>query len=262
MILFFKKPMTLFLFLLLITLVNVIVSKDIHITGNENTIDLTDGNVFVIKGIGLEVDSAQELIKFGSMFGKVDRYISGTPPYLQKKIDHSHDENCMFNIEPTEYYTRIIKEKGEEIGWHSDMSYLKNTPTFSIVRPVSLPDNKTSTMFKDMKMVLNDFPNNERLINLYANHSDDFNTSSTHPVVRDGYLFVNRAFTRNIIGIDDGNVFLEQIFQFIDNHKESETLIKWEIDDILVWNNNFLFHTAVYDYPKDEYREIQRVIII
>lgn len=259
-----------FIPLFFLILIQYTMSKDVFIS-SDGTIDLkdNDNHVFVIKEFGKEIDNHIDLINFGKMFGTVDKVISGTPHYLSNKIVHSPgfedgDEHCMFKIKPTEYYTRIVKDPGDDLafgeGWHSDLSYLENPPTFSIVRAVELPGNKTSTMFKDMGMVFRDFPNNERLVNLMANHSDDFNTSSMHPVVKDGKLFVNQAFTRNIIG-DEDNKLLDEILSFIDNHSKSEVVIDWTIDDIIIWNNDFLFHSANYNYPKDQRREIQRVVV-
>lgn len=238
---------------------------------NDGEIDLTVANdhFYVIKGLGELIQDHNDLITFGNALGKVNKIKSGTPQYLANRVVHSPgfedgDDHCMFRVEPTEYYTRIIKEPGETLsfgeGWHTDLTFLKFPPTLSIIRGVELFNGTSRTKFKNMTMVLEDYPRKEELIGLYANHSDNFNTSSIHPVIKRGILYVNRAFTRNIIGLED-NKLLDELFDFIDNHTASETIVEWTIDDILMWDNRFVYHSAIYDYPIEARREIERVVV-
>lgn len=257
----------LFIIFLLFTIANAgtVILKD------DGEIDLTNvhDHFYVIKGLGKLIIDHEDLITFGNALGKVDRVKSGTPHYLTDRVVHSPgfedgDDHCMFHVEPTEYYTRIIKEPGELLsfgeGWHADLTFLRFPPSLSIIRGVELYNNISRTKFKNMTMVLEDYPRKEELLGLYANHSDNFNTSSIHPVINRGILYVNRAFTRNIIGQED-NKLLEELFDFIDNHTASETIVEWTIDDILMWDNRFVYHSAVYDYPKEARREIERVVV-
>lgn len=256
-----------FLLFLLFTLSNA--DHVVNITNDEIDLSTVDTHFFLIKGLGKIIEDYNDLIDLGKAFGNVDKIKSGTPQYLAKRVVHSPgfedgDDHCMFNIESTEYYTNIIKEPGEDLsfgeGWHADLTFFDSPPTYSIIRGVELPGNSSRTMFKDMKMVLDDYPKKNELHRLQANHSDNFNTSTVHDVVRNGVLYVNRAFTRNIIGMEN-NDLLEELFDFIDNHKESETIVEWTIDDILMWDNRFVYHSAIYDYPKEERRHIQRVVV-
>ena len=211
---------------------------------------------------------------------KVDREMSGTPLYLQNNIIHSpgfkegDTESCMFNnSKRTEYFTRISREVNETLafgsGWHSDLTFYKETPHLSTVMGIELFKDKTSTLFKDMRHVLNDWykTGGERLEGLYAKHTDDTNYWNDHPVVRSDVpgspaLFVNRAFTRSIVGRDDD--LLERLFDFIDNHTESEFEVEWKMGDMVIWDNTYLQHSAPpFDWdknPPDSRREIRRVI--
>merc|ERR1712170_206491 len=95
----------------------------------------------------------------------------------------------------------------------------------------------------------------ERIGALRANHTDGAGRSAVHPVVRrDGIeesLFVNKAFTREILGEED-NSLLESVLEFIDNmpieHAESFLNIAWEKDQMVVWDNRFVAHRANADY--------------
>lgn len=211
---------------------------------------------------------------------KVDAEMSGTPLYLQNKVIHSpgfekDDESCMFDKNrKTEYFTRIAREPNETLafgsGWHSDLTFYKETPYLSTVMGIDLYNNKTNTLFKDMRHVLRDWDENVGipLNGLYANHTDDFNYWALHPVVRSDVpgspaLFVNRAFTRNIIGDDTG--LLEKLLTFIDEHKGSEFEVEWRMGQMLIWDNTYLQHSTPpvnhASNPLDQRREIRRVIV-
>lgn len=217
---------------------------------------------------------------FRDNFHKVDAEMSGTPVYLQNKIIHSpgfkegDTESCMFdNSKRTRYFTRIAREVNESMtfgsGWHSDLTFYKVTPHLSSVMGIELFNDKTSTLFKDMRHVLNDWykEGGESLDGLYANHTDNFNYWAIHPVVRTDVpgspaLFVNSAFTRSIVGRDDD--LLERLLKFIDDHGASEFEIEWKIGDMLIWDNTYIQHSAPpFDWdknPSDHRREIRRVV--
>lgn len=234
---------------------------------------VADNRVFLFPNASSFIHLDEQHVAFMRTKGTVDPEVSGTPLYLQNKIIHSpgfDEDHCMFKLTPTRYFTRIVREADEQLpfgfGWHADLTFYKKPPQMSSVMGIELFNNQTKTRFKDMRHVLKSW--NEEvgipLEGLFANHSDDFNYNTIHPVVRkdvpdDPSLYVNRAFTRNIIG-EENNELLEKLFDFIDNHKESEFEIEWTIDDMLIWDNSFLQHTAVKENLHAR-REIRRVIV-
>lgn len=199
--------MVLFLCCILMVIITTSMSHNVYVD-ESNTLDLTlkDQHVFVLKGLADGMGDIDDLNKIGEIFGK-------------RITDTASIPNSV---------------------WYSDMSYSITSPSFSIMG--ALPSHETlpmSTLFKDMTMVLEDFPKKERLIGMVANHTDHKTKWSLHPVVKGNVLFVNRYFTHNIID-DNDNKLLTELLSFIDNHKESEILIEWEINDILLWNSNHL----------------------
>lgn len=213
----------------------------------------------------------------------VDPEMSGTPLYLQNRIIHSpgfkegDNDSCMFDTtKTTKYFTRISREVNETVtfgsGWHSDLTFYKTTPHLSTIMGIDLYNDKTYTLFKDMRHVLNDWnkvEGNESLEGLYANHTDNFNYWAVHPVVRTDVvgspaLFVNRAFTRSLVGGHEDDNLLDRLLDFIDNHKESEFEQEWGMGDMLIWDNTYLQHSAPpFDWnknPSDHRREIRRVV--
>lgn len=220
---------------------------------DDNEIDvrnITKHGFVLIKGFNNAIKTKDDLLTFADVFGKIDKVKSGTPQYMSNSVD----EQC---TDTTEYYTNIVND---DLTWHADLTFFKHPPVLSIIRGIELPNNTSKIIFKNMTMVLNDYPKRQALVHLYANHSDGFNTSSIHPIVKNGALYVNSVFTKNIIGVND-TAILDELITFIDKHKESETIVEWTIDDVLMWDNRLVQHVDIYDYPKSMRREIQRVVV-
>jgi alpha-ketoglutarate-dependent taurine dioxygenase len=218
----------------------------------------------------------------GELHATVGAEMSGTPLYLQNKIIHSPGfkggdlKSCMFDTtRRTEYFTRISREINETLafgsGWHSDLTFYKTTPHLSTVMGIELYNDTTITHFKDMRHVLSDWKKVEGdgvLEGLYANHTDKHNFWAIHPVIRTDVpgspaLFVNRAFTRSIVGHENDDL-LDRLLDFIDNHKDSEFEQEWGVGQMLIWDNTYLQHSAPpFDWdknPLDHRREIRRVV--
>ena len=200
----------------------------------------------------------------------IDPLVSGTPSYLVNKVLNSPGgedlkDHVMFKENVTNGYVRIKREPGETIpfgsGWHTDLSYLgaKQLPVFSSIIGIHLHNNRTKTQFKDMRQVLSMWEHKNGKVdpNATAIHTDGVNIHTQNPVVRTvpgagRVLWVNQAFVK-----DDGHG--GELLRFIDDHGTVEEA-KWTIDDMLIWDNRIMQHRTDPEYPRDQYREIQRII--
>lgn len=200
----------------------------------------------------------------------IDPIVSGTPSYLASKVLNSPGgegltDHVMFKQELTNGYVRIKRAPGEAVpfgsGWHTDLSYLlaDQLPLFSSIIGIHLHENKTKTQFKDMREVLALWEDEHGQMdpNATAVHTDGVNLHTRNPVVRTipgagRVLWVNQAFVK-----DDGHG--GDLLRFIDDHGTVENA-EWTIDDMLIWDNRIMQHRTDPDYPRDKYREIQRII--
>ncbi|KAG8717840.1 hypothetical protein FRC08_006524 [Ceratobasidium sp. 394] len=81
---------------------------------------------------------------------------------------------------------------------------------------------------------------------------------AVHPVIRTNpvtgwkSVFVNPEFTKRIIGVtrDESDALLSYLFGLIQQNHDLQVRFKWNKNDIAIWDNRSVFHTATYDYEK------------
>lgn len=80
--------------------------------------------------------------------------------------------------------------------------------------------------------------------------------TSTHPVIRTNpvtgwkSVFVNKGFTKRINGVtrDESDMLLKYLFDLVVHNHDAQVRFKWNKNDIAVWDNRSVWHTATYDY--------------
>jgi len=81
---------------------------------------------------------------------------------------------------------------------------------------------------------------------------------AVHPVIRTNpvtgwkSVFVNPEFTKRIIGVtrDESDTILSYLFSLIQQNHDLQVRYKWNKNDIAIWDNRSVYHTATYDYDK------------
>jgi alpha-ketoglutarate-dependent taurine dioxygenase len=77
---------------------------------------------------------------------------------------------------------------------------------------------------------------------------------ATHPVIRTNPvtgrkgLFVNKEFTKRIVEVtrDESDSILAYLFRHISENHDLQVRFKWNKNDIAIWDNRSVFHTATY----------------
>lgn len=179
---------------------------------------------------------------------------------------------------------------GENI-WHSDVTWREQPSLGSVLHLRKVPDVGGDTLFADMgaayrglpqeikdkvrgKSALHDFSAFKaamRRRGIEQEKLDEFDDrfpNPTHPVIRthpetgEQSIYVNRAFTRKILGLsdDESDALLEVLFQQA-NHPEYQCRFRWRDHSIAFWDNRACQHYAVSDYWPSE-RIAERVTIV
>ncbi|KAG8688644.1 hypothetical protein FRC09_012805 [Ceratobasidium sp. 395] len=81
---------------------------------------------------------------------------------------------------------------------------------------------------------------------------------AVHPVIRTNpvtgwkSVFVNPEFTKRIIGVtrDESDALLGYLFSLIQQNHDLQVRFKWNKNDVAIWDNRSVYHTATYDYEK------------
>lgn len=180
---------------------------------------------------------------------------------------------------------------GRENGWHSDVTWRLEPSLGSVLRMIESPPVGGDTLFADMYAAFDGLPNDvkERVEGRVARHdftrfrdglrkqgaSDDeiaaFDAkypNPEHPVIRTHpetgrkAIYVNAAFTQQIVDIDP--VESDELLGILYRQAavpEYQVRFGWESDSIAFWDNRSVQHYACSDYYP-QVRRVERATII
>ncbi|MGC2654157.1 MAG: TauD/TfdA family dioxygenase [Mycobacterium sp.] len=190
--------------------------------------------------------------------------------------------------------TPINSEYGKATRWHTDVTFVANYPSASVLRAVTLPSYGGSTLWASTAAAYAGLPEPLKCLveNLWALHTNrydyvpteqesamtdaqrafrqvfekpDFRTE--HPVVRvhpetDERTLVAGDFVRSFVGLDshESHVLFELLQRRI-TMPENTIRWNWEPGDVAIWDNRATQHRAIDDYD-DQYRLMHRVTLM
>ena len=171
-------------------------------------------------------------------------------------------------------FTRDASTPGLENGWHADGTFRTQPTEGTILRAIEVPPLGGDTLFADMAAAYDNLAADVRAriddavaehdwsLGAYAEKYGDQLESLRalvppveHPVVlrhpRTGRrtLFVNRFFTKRILGLSerDSDELLDHLCRQADV-PEYQVRFRWEPDSIAFWDNLAVQHYGVNDY--------------
>ncbi|KAG6817629.1 hypothetical protein H0H87_006257 [Tephrocybe sp. NHM501043] len=179
------------------------------------------------------------------------------------------DAKSTFNFEIDESITTTV--------WHSDVSYELQPPGlttfFLLAQPTTGGDTLFTSQVSTLKKLSPQFV--AFLRTLKAVHSGveqaDFSRSgrrggvvrrepveNIHPVVRrhpvtgEEALYVNRQFTRRIVGLkrEESENILKFLYDHIDKSADNQARVKWQPGTVVIWDNRITAHSAIIDYKE------------
>ncbi|KAJ6561115.1 hypothetical protein DFH09DRAFT_1083091 [Mycena vulgaris] len=161
--------------------------------------------------------------------------------------------------------------------WHSDFSFELQPPGLTTFFLLSQPKTGGDTLYssqvrnlQSLSPVMQDF-----LRTLKATHSGFDSLRSTkggvlrrdpiesiHPVVRrhpvtgEEALYVNKQFTRRIVGMkrEESDLLLNFLYDHIAKSGDHQARIKWEPMSMVLWDNRVTAHSAISDYSQQKAR--------
>lgn len=194
---------------------------------------------------------------------------------------------------------RVVKEADEGSAfnfggaWHSDFSFQVEPPSFTILAAVDVPPWGGDTLFASMTAAWEELPiaMREQLQPLVAVHTardaysrrmqplhsgmrgmeivcdDSANDEQLHPLVcrhpETGrtVLFYNRAYVRDIFGMDHDQA--TTLMEFLHQHTTDARFTyrhRWRDGDVVIWDNRATQHLALNDYAGFR-RELNRTTV-
>ncbi|HEY4333349.1 MAG TPA: TauD/TfdA family dioxygenase [Ilumatobacteraceae bacterium] len=176
---------------------------------------------------------------------------------------------------------------GYENGWHHDVTWRAEPSMGAVLHAITVPPVGGDTLFADMYAAYDGLPADvkERIEGMSAEHDfmQAFGRSIppdkldamreqfpivVHPVVPRHeatgrpYLYVNRGFTKRIIGVSDSeSVELIDLLARQADYPEHQCRFVWRQDSIAFWDNRAVQHYANSDYWP-QVRVMERASII
>ncbi|KAF8303100.1 TfdA family taurine dioxygenase [Clavulina sp. PMI_390] len=150
---------------------------------------------------------------------------------------------------------RIIPPTGGDTLWASGYEvYDRLSPSFAAYLE-TLTAYHESHVFRDIAAALGN-KMREDIRGHPLNKGSDL--EAIHPVIRvnpvTGWksVFVNRAFTKRIVGVtkDESDFILEYLFALVDRNHDLQVRFRWEEGSLAVWDNRSNFHAATWDYTE------------
>jgi len=208
--------------------------------------------------------SDQQLADFSRHFGELDL----APPMETEGGAVGHPEILVISN---------VKENGKAIGtlgdgeaiWHSDMNYMEEPPTGSLLYSIEVPPDGGDTGFSNMYTALETLPDDirGRIEGLGIKHDSSTNSGgylrtgaepvtdvrdcpgAVHPIVRTHpetgrkCLFVGRRRYAYIMGLplEESEKLLDEIWAHA-TKPEFSWHHQWRVGDVLMWDNRCAMH--------------------
>ncbi|OJJ61556.1 hypothetical protein ASPSYDRAFT_43469 [Aspergillus sydowii CBS 593.65] len=169
-----------------------------------------------------------------------------------------------------------ISNNVSSIKWHSDMSYEINGMGTTIFYPLEVPASGGDTLYLSTTAAYEHLSEDfrRRLAGLQATHSG-FSQASvhdhrdryirdpietvhpiirTHPVTKKKSLYVNRLYTRKIVGWkeEESQTILNFLYDHIEKGQDWHIRIHWTPGTVLVYDNRVTQHSALRDFKVQE----------
>lgn len=228
--------------------------------------------VLVFPGQNLEPES---LIAFTRNFGELDNYAS--QPFNRHP---EYDEVMLLSNKPVNGKLPAGAYNGQN--WHTDLSYTVRPAKATMVYCIQKPSVGGDTMFANMYAAyeslspkMRDFLDDMEGVNdvsLISARRDPaileafkrLNPPVVHPAVRvhpesgKRALYVNDR-VRTFVGMSDAES--KPLIKFLCEHSQQPRFVyrhRWEVRDLVLWDNRCLTHLAVGDYDPSEVRHMIR----
>jgi len=157
--------------------------------------------------------------------------------------------------------------------WHTDDSFMREPASLTMLYGVIVPSRGGDTQFANMYAAYDALsaPMKALVPGLTAIHDGGPNYTRTnriigeegpksyphaehpvirtHPVTRKKALYVNRGFTRNLIGVprDESDAILRYLYEHMENPL-FQCRFRWQENSIAFWDNRCVQHRAMWDY--------------
>lgn len=169
-----------------------------------------------------------------------------------------------------------ITDRASSTAWHSDVSYELQPPGLTALFLFDSPPSGGDTGYVDQrhayKRLTPSFAAYLETLSVVHSGVDQANSTREgkrgkeqvkrapvenihplvrrHPVTGEKALYVNRVFSRRIVGlkIEESDALLNFLYHHIEIGQESQVRVGWKPRTVVLWDNRITAHTANIDF--------------
>jgi sulfonate dioxygenase len=234
-------------------------------------LEVAKRGLFVFKDQQDFIDRGPDFyLEWGRHFGRLHIHPTSGHPAGYPEIHLVYrDVDSSFNFELDDSITSIR--------WHSDVSYELQPPGLTTFFLLAQPQTGGDTLFTSQVAALKRLSSQYVgfLRTLKAVHSGvqqaEFSRAGRrggtvrrepvenvhplvrkHPVTGEEALYVNRQFTRRIVGLkrEESESILNFLYDHIDKSSDNQVRVKWAPNTVVVWDNRITAHSANFDFKE------------
>jgi taurine dioxygenase len=233
---------------------------------------LLEWKVLFFRGQDITVEQHRD---FAANWGPLESH-----PFIKELVSQP-DQVEVVRLEKNEVLS------GYENAWHSDVTWRVSPSLGSVLRAIEVPSVGGDTLWADMAAAYDNLtPDMKRLLEgkvavhdwmpLFGRGMDDATKEALradfpeveHPIVRTHpetgrkTLYVNRAFTQRVVGMDptEGEALLQFLYAQA-AFPEYQCRLRWQPGDVAFWDNRSTQHYAASDYSPNR-RVMERITVI
>jgi len=206
---------------------------------------------------------------FAANFGEVEAHGTHRPGADKKRYGVAH---VLSNLDE-HGRPRFSSSKAANYHWHTDKPYHAAPPMLTMLHAVELPPSGGDTEFANTALAYAALPpaTQQRLAGLRVVFRPAFDASRpsvehplvrTHPDTGKKALYLGNHAT-HITGMPeaDGAALLAGLLQHA-TQRQFVYVQRWQVGDLVMWDNRSLLHRAVANYQADKYRRVMHRSVV
>lgn len=217
-------------------------------------------------------------VNYGKHFGKLHIHPSSGAPrgYPELHITYRRPEKSEFE--------RVFKNRTNNVGWHSDVSYELQPPATTFFAVLEGPESGGDTIFSNTEEAYNRLSPEfqKRLDGLHVLHTSKDQASNSvdqggierrkpvshvhplvrvHPVTGNKSIYLNRPFSRKIVELKDeeSTYLMNFLYKHIEESHDLQLRANWEPNSVVIWDNRRTVHSAIIDWDTPVSRHSFRI---
>jgi len=209
----------------------------------------------------------EQQFAFAANFGEVEAH--GVHRGESKRYGVAHVmSNLGADGKPT-----LRVSKAANYHWHTDKPYHPAPPMLTTLYAVELPPSGGDTEFANMALAYAALPEDtkRRIAGLRVSFRPAFDASRpavdhplvrTHPDTGTKALYIGNHST-HIIGMPEaeGAALLDELLEHA-TQRQFVFVQRWQLGDLIMWDNRCLLHRAAANYAADKYRRVMHRSVV